>query len=41
MIEEATVDAYNEYEQITGLFTMLDEHLAVPLTLSCSGSPSR
>ncbi len=30
MIEEATVDAYNDEEQITGLFTMLDEHLAVP-----------
>ncbi len=30
LIEEATVDAYNDHEQITGLFTMLDEHLAVP-----------
>jgi hypothetical protein len=30
LIEEATVDAYNEHEQITGLFTRLDEHLAVP-----------
>jgi hypothetical protein len=30
LIEEATIDAYNEHEQITGLFTMLDEHLAVP-----------
>ncbi len=29
LIEKATVDAYNDHEQITGLFTMLDEHLAV------------
>ncbi len=29
MIEEATVDAYNDEEQITGLFTMLEEHLAL------------
>ncbi len=33
LIEEATVDAYNDHEQITGLFTMLDEHLAVPFLL--------
>ncbi|WP_046494068.1 calcium-binding protein [Streptomyces odonnellii] len=32
MIEEATVDAYNEDEQLTGLFTLLEEHLAVPFT---------
>jgi pimeloyl-ACP methyl ester carboxylesterase len=30
MIEQATVDAYNESEQITGWFTMIDENLAVP-----------
>jgi hypothetical protein len=30
MIEEATVDAYNDDEQLTGLFTMLEEHLVVP-----------
>jgi hypothetical protein len=30
MIEEATVDCYNEEEQATGLFTMLEEYLAVP-----------
>ncbi len=29
MIEEATVDCYNDQEQVTGLFTMLDEHLDV------------
>ena len=32
MIEEATVDAYNEDEQLTGLFTMLEEHIDVPFT---------
>jgi hypothetical protein len=30
MIEEATVDCYNESEQATGLFTALEENLAVP-----------
>jgi hypothetical protein len=30
LIEEATVDCYNDEEQITGLFTKIDEHLAVP-----------
>jgi hypothetical protein len=30
LIEEATVDAYNEDEQLTGLFTMIEEHLTVP-----------
>ncbi|MBX7269338.1 hypothetical protein KIF24_27190 [Micromonospora sp. Llam7] len=32
MIEEATVDAYGDDEQLAGLFTMLEEHLAVPFT---------
>jgi Calcium binding len=32
MIEEATVDCYNESEAATGLFTMLDENLALPFT---------
>src|SRR6266849_4374752 len=30
MIEQATVDAHNESEQMTGWFTMIDENLAVP-----------
>jgi len=30
MIEQATVDAYNESKQITGWFTMIDENLGVP-----------
>ncbi len=32
LIEEATVDAYNESEQTTGFFTMLEEHLRVPFS---------
>jgi hypothetical protein len=30
MIEEATVDAYGESEQIAGFFTMLDERFKLP-----------
>jgi hypothetical protein len=37
MIEEATVDAYGDDEQLTGLFTMLGEHLAVPFTTTVLG----
>jgi|SRR5882757_1395101 len=37
MIEEATVDAYNEDEQLTGLFTMIEEHLDVPFTTAVLG----
>lgn len=37
LIEEATVDCYNEEEQVTGLFTMLEEHLALPFETSVLG----
>src|SRR3974390_1347018 len=37
LIEEATVDCYNDQEQITGLFTMIDEHLAVPFRTEVLG----
>lgn len=37
MIEEATVDAYNDDEQLTGLFTMLEEQLVVPFTTTVLG----
>ena len=30
LIEEATVDAYDESEQATGFYTMFEEHLAMP-----------
>jgi hypothetical protein len=37
LIEEATVDCYNESEQISGLFNMLEERLAVPFTTNLLG----
>ncbi|MFJ3938487.1 hypothetical protein ACIPYR_16825 [Streptomyces parvus] len=37
LIEEAMVDAYGGYEQRTGLFTMLEEHLDVPFTTALLG----
>ncbi len=37
LIEEATVDAYGEDEQITGFFTMIEESLAVPFTTTVLG----
>ena len=39
MIEQATVDAYNESEQIAGWFTMIDENLAVPFETTVLGIP--
>ena len=35
--EEATVDCYNDEEQITALFTMIEEHLAVPFQTTVLG----
>ncbi|NGM12404.1 hypothetical protein [Verrucosispora sioxanthis] len=37
MIEEATIEAYGDDEQLTGLFTMIEEHLAVPFTTTVLG----
>jgi hypothetical protein len=37
MIEQATVDCYNESEQTTGWFTMIDERLAVPFETTVLG----
>jgi hypothetical protein len=39
LIEEATVDCYNESEQVTGLFTMIEEHLALPFQATVLGVP--
>lgn len=39
MIEEATVDAYGESEQVVGFYTMIDEHLAVPFETTLLGVP--
>lgn len=38
MIEQATVDAYGESEQITGWFTMIDESLAKPFETMVLGA---
>jgi hypothetical protein len=40
LIEEATVDCYNDEEQITSLFTMIDEHLTLPFQTSLLGMPA-
>jgi hypothetical protein len=37
LIEEATVDAYDESEQSTGFFTMFEEHLEIPFTCQVLG----
>src|SRR5438270_918867 len=37
MIEEATVDCYNESEQIMGWFTMIEDNLEVPFETTVLG----
>ena len=37
MIEEATVDAYDEEEQATGWFTMFEEHVELPFETKVLG----
>ncbi len=37
LIAEATVDCYNESEEVTGIFTMLEENLTVPFTTTLLG----
>ena len=39
LIEEATIDAYGDEEQRTGLFTMIEEHLALPFETEVLGLP--
>ena len=39
MIEEATIDAYGESEQIVGFYTMIEDHLAVPFETTLLGMP--
>lgn len=39
MIEEATVDAHGESEQVTDWFTAIDENLAVPFETMVLGVP--
>ena len=37
MIEEATVDAYGPSEQVSGFYTMLEEHLDLPFSTRVLG----
>jgi len=37
MIEEATVDCYDELEQASGFFTMIEDHLTVPFATKVLG----
>jgi hypothetical protein len=37
LIEEATVDTYNEIEAVDGFLTVIEEHLAVPFTTTVLG----
>jgi hypothetical protein len=39
LVEEATVDCYNESEQATGLYTMIEEHLSFPFATTVLGVP--
>jgi hypothetical protein len=39
LAEEASVDAYNESEQRCGLFTMIEDHLALPFDTEVLGVP--
>ena len=41
MIEEATVDAYGESEELTGWFTMIEDSLAVPFETTVLGVGSQ
>ena len=37
MIAEATVDCYNDSEQVCGLYTMIEDNLAVPFSTAVLG----
>jgi hypothetical protein len=39
MAEEAAVDCYNESEQATGWFTVIEEHLKLPFETQLLGVP--
>jgi Calcium binding len=39
LVEEATVDAYNEDEQRVGFLTMIQDHLDVPFEIEVLGVP--
>ena len=37
LVEQATVDCYNDEEQLTGLYTMIEDNLACPFTTRILG----
>lgn len=37
LVEEAIVDCYNESEQLTGLYTMIEDNLALPFETTVLG----
>lgn len=37
MVEEATVDAYDEYEQLAAFHTVIEDHLALPFDTTVLG----
>lgn len=37
LIEQATLDAYTEDEQLTGFYTMIEDHLALPFNTTVLG----
>ena len=39
LVEEAIVDCYNESEQATGLYTMIEDNLALPFETTVLGVP--
>lgn len=39
MIEEATLDAYGESEELGGLYTLIEDHLSVPFETTLLGMP--
>ena len=39
LVEQATVDAYGDSEQRCGLFTMMEDHLALPFETEVLGVP--
>lgn len=39
LVEEAIVDCYNESEQVTGLYTMIEDNLALPFETTVLGVP--
>ena len=40
LIAEATVGCYNEEEQLTGLFTLIEDNLALPFETNVLGVPA-